>query len=528
MKPSLTKAGFTVSTAIACIILAFAALTFTVAFGASLLPAFSLTAVSSHYTVSEMLRIMAYTLLQSLVSTLVALAVGFPAAYFISQRSWHGKKLLLSFSAVPLCMPALITAIAFISFFGINGYLNRVLPKPLTFLYSFAGIVFTQGFYNFPLVMISVASAWATIDRTQKESALLLGARPFRIFRTITLWQLMPSVISACIPIFLFCFFSFMIVLLFGAKGSTTFEVAIYQAGRAQLDFTLASRLAVLETLTALLILLAWSWTEQRTKHTTGLSLTHKEKVKPLSVKDLILFIPLMLIIFVCFICPFASLFISSFKALKSILQNKSFYTAVFNTLSIGIRTAAGCTVCAFAYCMLCVKKHNSRFINILKGIIPLVPMSVSSVVLGIGIMKIIHHPTQTTLIYCQIALMWPFAFRQIYPAVQTIPQSITDSARLLSPSRLDTVFRIYLPLCKDRLYSACALSLALSAGDATLPLLLALPNSSTLALYVYRLAGSYRFEQASAAGLFLGILCMTLCAFTVSRSAKGGIAHVL
>jgi thiamine transport system permease protein len=154
--------------------------------------------------------------------------------------------------------------------------------------------------------------------------------------------------------------------------------------------------------------------------------------------------------------------------------------------------------------------------------------MAVSSVVLGIGIMKTLHQATETSLCFCQVALMWPFAFRQIYSAVETIPQNITDSALLLSPSRLDSIFRIYLPLCKNKLYSAFTLSLALSAGDATLPLLLNLPKSSTLALYVYRLAASYRFEQASAAGLLLGILCMTLCALTFTASSKGGNAHVL
>ncbi len=528
MKHSLTKAGYSVTVALACTLLAFVAVTFIVSLTASLTPAFSPTNTLSHYTKSDMLHIMAFTLCQSLVSTVIALAVGLPAAYFISQRSWWGKKILLSFSAVPLCMPTLITAIAYISFFGINGYINRLLPQPLTFLYSFAGIVFTQGFYNFPLVMISVASAWARIDLSQKESALLLGAKPFRIFRTITIHQLLPSIVSSCVPIFLFCFFSFMIVLLFGAKGSTTFEVAIYQAGRAQLDFTNAARFALLETATALVILFVWSWMEERTKHTTGLSLKHEREQSSLTAKDYIFFIPLMLVITICFVCPFASLFISSFKAVKTLVLSQDFYRSLFNTLSIGVRTASCCTLCAFTYCMLCTLRQRKQKGTSLQSLIPLLPMAVSSVVLGIGIMKTLHQATETSLCFCQVALMWPFAFRQIYSAVETIPQNITDSALLLSPSRLDCIFRIYLPLCKNKLYSAFTLSLALSAGDATLPLLLNLPKSSTLALYVYRLAASYRFEQASAAGLLLGILCMTLCALTFTTSSKGGNAHVL
>jgi thiamine transport system permease protein len=50
-----------------------------------------------------------------------------------------------------------------------------------------------------------------------------------------------------------------------------------------------------------------------------------------------------------------------------------------------------------------------------------------------------------------------------------------------------------------------------MSAGDATLPLVLALQKFDTLSLFTYRLAGSYRFPEACASGLVLGLICMTV-----------------
>ncbi|MBP5696324.1 MAG: iron ABC transporter permease, partial [Treponema sp.] len=49
----------------------------------------------------------------------------------------------------------------------------------------------------------------------------------------------------------------------------------------------------------------------------------------------------------------------------------------------------------------------------------------------------------------------------------------------------------------------------AVSLGDATLPLVLAIPNFSTLALYTYRLAGAFRFNQACACAVLMIILSM-------------------
>ena len=70
---------------------------------------------------------------------------------------------------------------------------------PLKFLYSFWGIVMVQGFYNFPLVMVSVSDSWKTLDRSQADSARLLGAGEIKIFFTITFRQIFPSLVSVIV-----------------------------------------------------------------------------------------------------------------------------------------------------------------------------------------------------------------------------------------------------------------------------------------------------------------------------------------
>jgi len=154
------------------------------------------------------------TLAIAFFSTLTAAAVGIGAAFFTANRSFPGKRFILSLSAVPLCVPSLIIALGFVAVFGINGTLNSILIKifhlknaPLPFLYSTAGIVIVQGFYNFPLVTAVVSSSWETLSPVKRDAARMLGANERRIFFTVTLHELSPAIAASCVPVFLYCFF---------------------------------------------------------------------------------------------------------------------------------------------------------------------------------------------------------------------------------------------------------------------------------------------------------------------------------
>ena len=69
----------------------------------------------------EILKVFGYTLQTAFFSTLVAAIIGIVAAYYTSHKKFAGRKLLLSLSAVPLCVPPLIVALGYVSFFGMNG-----------------------------------------------------------------------------------------------------------------------------------------------------------------------------------------------------------------------------------------------------------------------------------------------------------------------------------------------------------------------------------------------------------------------
>jgi len=167
---------------------------------------------------------------------------------------------------------------------------------------------------------------------------------------------------------------------------------------------------------------------------------------------------------------------------------------------------------------------YNSK--RILK-IVPLLPMAVSSVIMGFGITMFVPQGKPFMLIFAQTALYWPFAFKQISAALNRIPEITLEAARLLSKNTPDVFFKIEIPLVRRSILSAFGFCFAISCGDATLPLVLAIPRYETLALLTYRLAGSYRFSEACACGCILGLLTAGVFAFSDFIEKRGQNARL-
>ncbi len=455
-----------------------------------------------------MLTIYFYTLEIALFSTLVAAAVGVPMAYFTALRRFPGRRLLLSFSAVSLCVPSLIVALGYVSFWGMNGVVNRLFGTQFSFLYSTAGIVIAQGFYNVPFITGIVSEAWERLPHEQENAARLLGAGEARVLRTVTLRQLSGAIGAACIPVFLFCYFSFMIVLLFSPVGRSTLEVEIYHSVRTTLDVGAGAKLAALETLTAFAVVLAYSFVARRSQ-TTSSGVAYVPVVRKGIGGAAFIFVPLVFLIFIFLICPLLSVFVNGAGDLSKLLRGGSFWRAALHSVECAAATGFCCTLAGFAYSV--AVKLGRKQASVLLQTIPVLPMAISSVVIAWGATMIFHEGTPALLVALETALFWPIAYRQIQNGINRIDYETDAAARLFSKGWLDSVVRIYLPACRPVLISAFAYCFAVSLGDATMPLVLSIRNFDTLALYTYKLAGAYRFSQACACGGIVAAISMII-----------------
>ncbi len=492
---------------------------------------------------AHLLKVSWFTFYQAVLSMCVACAVGIPLGFFCGRRKFFGRDFLLSLSSVPFCIPALIVALGYISFFGFSGTLNTVLKSifstenaPVTFLYSKTGLIIAQGFYNFPIVMKTVSDTFERIPNDKAEAARLLGASESRIFRTITLYQILPSIISSSIPVFIYCFMSFMLVLLFGAVGCTTLEVEIFQS-RAAINFRNAGLFALAETTIAAVVVAAQSMAEQKSFRIRGIAADGRFiRKNPKGFVEISSLVFILVLIIIFFLCPLFGIFESaasssirtiggktaySFQTFKNLVRFKSFFASLKWTFVTASCTGAVCSIMGFVYSVFLnensiLKRKNAKSNSLFLKILAMMPMAVSGVVIAFGISILVKKGNVALLIIAQSALGWPIAFKQIHAQVSKIPARTIEAAKLISKNNAEVIFRIYMPIAKRGILSAFCFCFSISAGDTTLPLVLSIPKFDMLALFTYRLAGAYRFHEACASGILLGAICIFFFAISM------------
>ena len=471
---------------------------------------------SNIYSFKYIFNALVFTIKQAFFSTVIAMVIGVPMGFFVSHREFPLKKFFVSLSAIPFCVPTLLVALAYVQFFGMNGSLNQFIKSvfklnttPITFLYSFTGIIIAQGFYNFPLVMKTCSDVWSKIDSRQENAALILGANPIRLFFSVTIHQISTAISSSAITVFLYCFFSFIIVLLFGAIGCTTIEVEIYQSVKNTLNYKMASVLGIIETFTATLLCLIVLFLEKKSsKNRNSCNEFICVKIKKLSEKVFLSI--LIILIFIFFLMPFLSLIFSSFAKFGDVLSNKNLYLSIKDSIITALCTATLTVIFALT-CSLFFRLNKKSRNSILIKILPLVPLTISSVITGYGIIIFSQlfnlEPNFFTLSIFQSVVAFPFAFRLISNNLDKISLQIDDVCKIFSDDKSKSIFWVYIPNVKESIFSAFAFSFAISCGDATLPLILSIQNFTPLSLYTFRLASSYQFNSSCVCGIILMIV---------------------
>lgn len=189
-------------------------------------------------TRSSTRSILGFTIAQALASTVLTMAVGLPIAQILARYAFPGKHALRALVVVPFVLPTVVVASAFAELFDrLPGVSNR----------SVLAILVAHVFFNVAVVVRMVGGYWAASDRRFEESALVLGAGPWRTFWLVGLPRLAPVLAASGVLIFLFSFTSFGVVRILGGPAQATMETEIYRYAVRRIEFDVAAVLAVMQ-----------------------------------------------------------------------------------------------------------------------------------------------------------------------------------------------------------------------------------------------------------------------------------------
>jgi thiamine transport system permease protein len=496
-------------------------------------------------------RIILFTFTQALLSTLLAVLLGLPGAYLLARFRFRGKRLVRALTTIPFVLPSILVVLGFVLFFGNNGILNRALMSwlhlqepPLRILYSLKAILLAHAFYNFPICIRIVSGLWSRINPHLEEAARSLGARGWRLFRRVTLPQIMPGVLASAALIFIFCFMSFAVVLVLGGGPRyATLEVEVYRLAKVGLDLGEATRLAAIGSLLTLIFLYVYIKLQQRAAFAETPSAGWA--LKPLSaafgkpaafafllylvLMAAVVLAPMLSVVYFSFLRRFGwagqtHVSLHWYRVLLSgTLGGISYLRAIRNSLVYGVLTVLCALPLGTAIAYMTGRK---RFFG-RHGLesLAMLPMGVSTIILGLGYLKLA--PVfrlvggRAGIVAAHTVIAYPFVIRAVSAMVRKISPSLPEAARSLGADPRRLFFRVELPLLKPGILAGAAFAFAISLGEINATLMLYEPRLISIPVAIYRLISSYNFFAACAMGSLL-MLTSLLAFIVIDRIGEG------
>lgn len=450
--------------------------------------------------------IVGFTIRQALLSTIVTLAVGLPAAWAASRR-WWGAPVVRALCTSAFVMPTVVMGLAF----------RAVFDRGLV------GILLAHAAFNVAVVVRIVGERWSLVHDDAAAAARSLGATAGRAFRDVTLPRLRPAVSAAALLTFLFSFTSFGVVLLLGDRGQATIETEIYRQTRT-LRFDAAGALALVQVLIVAFVFALNGRIQRR-----NVVLRSRTTPPVHAVGALAAALPAMFVVTIPtgvlanrVLRPDGEWGLAGLRTLTR--DDLVLAVRPIETLGVSLHYAAvacGVAMLVGGLAAAVVVRRASRTARLI-DVVLLLPLGVSAVTIGYGYLitfdeaplRLRDHWYVVPLAHAAVAA--PFVVRALVPAFGAVDSRVRDAAATLGAGRVRVWSTIDLPLVAPAIALASGFAAAISLGEFGATALLGRSGTPTAPFAITRLLGAPGVANRLAAdALALTLVVATLILMT-------------
>lgn len=137
---------------------------------------------------AETIAIARFTALMAGLATAAALPLAILTAWALARGRFPGRALLETVVSLPLVLPPVATGLILLRLFGRRSPVGRAFDTiGLEIIFTWKAVVLAMAVMSFPLIVRAVRAGIEQVDVRYEQVAATLGARPMRIFLTITL-----------------------------------------------------------------------------------------------------------------------------------------------------------------------------------------------------------------------------------------------------------------------------------------------------------------------------------------------------
>jgi spermidine/putrescine transport system permease protein len=205
-------------------------------------------------------------------ATLIALLIGYPAAYAIARARPSRQTALLFLAILPFWTNYLIRTYAWIVLLNPAGLINSALlaagltHEPLPLLYNKPAVVLGLVYSYTPFVILAVYSALQRLDASYAEASRDLGAGPVQTFLRITLPLTASGIAAGAVFVFVLSIGNFITPDLLGGGKFQMAGNLIYDQFLSARDWPFGAALSALLIAVMMALLFAQAVLTQRAR----------------------------------------------------------------------------------------------------------------------------------------------------------------------------------------------------------------------------------------------------------------------
>lgn len=180
--------------------------------------------------------VVATTLQLGMITTSLALLIGYPVAYAMTKIRHPGRLLLVTILLFsPILVGVVVRTYGWMLLLSRDGAVNYVLlssgliQRPMLLVFNTTGIIIAMVHILLPFMIFPILSLLNQIPTDLGEAAQDLGATRWQRFRRITLPLSLPGIISGCQIVFTLTVSAFVTPFLMGGGKVQTLSGIIYR-----------------------------------------------------------------------------------------------------------------------------------------------------------------------------------------------------------------------------------------------------------------------------------------------------------
>ena len=206
----------------------------------------------------------------ALISTILAVLIGYPMAYGMARAPEEWRPTLMMLVILPFWTSFLIRVYAWVGILSNEGLLNQfllwlgIIDAPLTIMNTttavYIGIVYTY----LPFMILPIYAALDRLDESLIEAAEDLGCSRLKAFWLVTIPLSRNGIIAGCFLVFIPALGEFVIPSLLGGSGTLMIGKVLFEEFFNNRDWPVASAVAVILLLILIVPIVLFQRNQQR------------------------------------------------------------------------------------------------------------------------------------------------------------------------------------------------------------------------------------------------------------------------